>query len=413
MSSDQAAASVRVAQAQERAEERLRHQRDLLRPLGWAVIAVVVAGALTQQPGPGRGATGIAITAATLVYAGTTAAAVSNRFLARPEAVRVAIVVAMAVAGVALSWLQPRGASDLAAGAAAWMAVTRLRLEVGVAITVGVGIAGAAAAGRTGSPATVLAVLLLTALLALVAYMVREGRDREAHTEVLLAELADARDAQAQAAVVAERSRIAAELHDVLAHALSGAALQLQGARMLAEQQGAGPLLTEAIQRAAHLVADGLVNAREAVGALRGAGISSVAQLERLVEDCRRDLKLEATFLVQGVQHPLPPGPALALYRGVEEALTNAARHCPGAPTQIRLTYLPERATVRIENTAPASSRDALAGLAAAALSGSGGGNGLAGMRERIESVGGTMHAGPTGGGWVVDLAVPTASGSP
>ncbi|WP_270889787.1 helix-turn-helix transcriptional regulator [Pedococcus sp. 5OH_020] len=329
MSSDQAVISVRVAQAQERAEERLRHQRDLLRPLGWAVIAVVVAGVLTQQPGPGRSATGIAITVATLAYAAATAAAISNRFLARSDAIRVAIVVGMALAGVTLSWLQPRGASDVAAGAAAWMAVTRLRVEVGIAITVGVGIAGAAAAGRTGSPSTVLAVLLLTGLLALVAYMVRQGRDSQAHTEVLLAELADARDAQAQAAVVAERSKIAAELHDVLAHALSGAALQLQGARMLAEQQDAGPVLTEAIQRAAHLVADGLVNAREAVGALRGAGISPVAQLERLVDDCRRDLKLDATLHVQGAPHPLPPAPALALYRGVEEALTNAARYPP------------------------------------------------------------------------------------
>ena len=172
-------------------------------------------------------------------------------------------------------------------------------------------------------------------------------------------------------------------------------------------------MLTEAIARAAHLVADGLVNAREAVGALRGAGISSVAQLERLVEDCRRDLKLDATLHVHGAPHPLPPGPALALYRGVEEALTNAARHAPGTATQIRLTYLPERTTVSIENTPPASGGDPLAGAAAAPLSGFGGGNGLAGMRERIESVGGTMHAGPTERGWVVDLAVPTPAGSP
>jgi signal transduction histidine kinase len=92
----------------------------------------------------------------------------------------------------------------------------------------------------------------------------------------------------------------------------------------------------------------------------------------------------------------------------VEEALTNAARYSPGASTQIRLTYLTERTTVSIENTPPPSGREPLAGTGAAALSGYGGGNGLAGMRERIESVGGTMRAGPTGQGWLVDLAVPT-----
>lgn len=413
MSFDQATASVRVADAQRRAEERLRHQRDLLKPLGWAVIAVVVASVVTQQPAPGPTAAGIAVAVATGVYAAATAVVISNRFLTRPEAVQGALVVTMAAAGVALSWLQPRGATDLAAGAAAWMAITRLRLGKGVAIAAGVAVAGGASAARTGSPSTVVAVLLLTALLALVAYMLRQGRDSQAQAEVLLAELADARDAQAQAAVVAERGRIAAELHDVLAHALSGAALQLQGARMLAEREGAGSPLTEAIEQAAHLVADGLVNARHAVQALRGAGISSVTQLERLVEDCRRDFRLQITLQVEGTPHPLPPEPALALYRGVEEALTNAARHAPGAATQVRLTYLPDLTTVHVENTLRASQGDAPAGTGAAGLSALGGGHGLAGMRERIERLGGTMHTGPTGQGWHVDLSVPTPTSTP
>lgn len=408
MSFDQAAASVRVTDALHRAEERLRHQRDLLRPLGWALIAVVVASVVTQQPAPGPKGAGIAVSVATLLYAVATAVAISNRFPALGETVQDAVVVLMALTGVALSWLQPHGATDLAAGAAAWMAIARLRLATGLAIAGGVGVGGAVSAARTGSASTVLAVLLLTALLALVAYVLRQGRDSQAQTEVLLAELADAQDAQAESAVLAERGRIAAELHDVLAHALSGAALQLQGARVLAEREGAAPPLTEAIERASRLVADGLVNARHAVQALRGAEISSLAQLERLVEDCRRDFQLRVTLCATGTPHPLQPGPALALYRGVEEALTNAARHAPGSVTDVRVSYLPDVTTVSIETAPGASDGEAAAHAGIAGHSGHGGGNGLAGMRERVERLGGTMRAEPTDQGWRVDLSIPT-----
>ena len=75
---------------------------------------------------------------------------------------------------------------------------------------------------------------------------------------------------QARAAAVAERGRIASELHDVLAHSLSGAAIQLQGARKLAEREEAAAELRAALDRASRLVRDGLADARQAVGALRG-----------------------------------------------------------------------------------------------------------------------------------------------
>ncbi|MGW5241014.1 sensor histidine kinase [Monashia sp. NPDC004114] len=415
MSSDQAVVSARVAEAQQRAEARLRHDRDLLRPLGWALIAVVVAGAATQQPSPGLGATGVAVTLFTAGYAASTATVIGNRFPTRPAWVQVAVVVTMAVCGVALSWLQPRGVTGLAAGAAAWMAIARLQPSTGAAVAVATGAGGAVAATRSGSPAAVVATVLLTALMGLIAYMLRQGRDANARTEVLLAQLADARDAEARAAVVAERGRIAAELHDVLAHALSGAALQLQGARLLAEREGVSAPLDDAIARAARLVADGLVNAKQAVQALRGAGISSVAQLERLVEDCRRDFRLDVTLHVRGAPHVLAPEPALALYRGVEEALTNAARHAPGAVTDVSLTYLPDRTDVQVDTVAQSPDlrvRDP-GPFDLAAPAGHGGGNGLAGMRERVERLGGTMDAGPVDGGWRVVLAVPNSEEDP
>jgi signal transduction histidine kinase len=406
MTVDQAAVSVRVAEAQRRAEERLRRQRDLLRPLGWAVIAVVVASVLTQRPTPGPAASGVVLGSATVAFAATTAVAISDRFVSRSGELQVAVLVTMAAAGVTLSWLQPRGATDLAAATAAWMAIVRLPLGVGVAVAAGAGLAQAVTAARTGSPSAVAAVLLLTALLGVVAYLMRQSRESQAGTELLLAHLADARDAQAEAAVVAERGRIAAELHDVLAHALSGAALQLQGARLLAEHQDASRALTEAIRGASRLVADGLVNARQAVQALRGAALPTLAQIDQLVLDCRRDLRLDVTLRREGTPRDLPPEPALALYRGVQEALTNAARHAPGAATRVLLSYGPDETTVHVKNSRSRIDGDA-AFVPGAALAGLGGGNGLSGLRERIEGVGGTMEAGPTDDGWQVRLAVP------
>ena len=114
---------------------------------------------------------------------------------------QIAVLVTMATAGVTLSWLQPRGATDLAGGAAAWMAITRLPLNVGVPVAAATGLAQALVAARTGSPSNVVAVLLLTALLGLVAFPLRQSRESQDSTEVLLAQLADARDEQAAAAV--------------------------------------------------------------------------------------------------------------------------------------------------------------------------------------------------------------------
>jgi signal transduction histidine kinase len=266
----------------------------------------------------------------------------------------------------------------------------------------------AAATARTGSTSAVVAVVLLTVLLGLVAYLMRQGRDAQTQTELLLAQLADARDAQAEAAVVAERGRIAAELHDVLAHALSGAALQLQGARLLADRAQPDPRLVEAIERAARLVADGLVNARRAVRTLRGAELPSLTQLDQLVADARRDLCLDITLKVNGTPTPLPPEQALALYRGVEEALTNAARHAPGAAVRVEVEYRPADTTIQVQNTPPTPAPIGTSEYPNPDLARLGGGNGLAGLHERLQHLGGSVDAGPHEGGWRVRLIVPT-----
>ena len=118
--------SRRVAEARSRAWQRVRRQRDALRPLGWAVIVAVAAGAFGDHPAPAPHGKGLAVTVALCAFAATLGLAVRDSFSERGQAFQAAIVSAMGAAGIALAALQPKGATDLAAGAAVWMAVARL-----------------------------------------------------------------------------------------------------------------------------------------------------------------------------------------------------------------------------------------------------------------------------------------------
>jgi signal transduction histidine kinase len=395
--------SAREVQARARAAQRLHRQRELLRPLGLLVIVAVAVGAFNGQPAPAAHGRGLGIAVAFVVFAVALALAVRGSFVEQRVVTQTAVIAAMGAAGVALVALQPHGATELAGGAAVWMAVTRLPLPIGPALaaatTVGLGLAEALAGG---SPAAVTAGLLLCALLGLVAYFVKQARAGQDTTEILLAELEDAREQQLETAALAERSRIAGELHDVLAHALSGAALQLQGARMLAERDDASPEIRAALDRAAELVRDGLVNARQAVGALRGDRPPGIDQLESLVTGLRTDAGTDVTLTIEGRPRPLSVEGSLALYRGAQEALTNVGRYAPGAATRVILRYGTDRTTLTIEDSLDQTI------AAANGLAGVGGGNGLRGLRERLERVGGSLDAGPTDHGWLVQLEIPT-----
>jgi signal transduction histidine kinase len=397
--------SPRVAQARVHSEQRLERQRTMLRPLAAAVIVAVAVGALNGHPALGAHGEGLAVGAAVLVYILTLAVAAGGRFLRLGYRAQVAVIAAMGASGVAIAALQPRSATGLAGAAAVWMAMARLPLGPGVAIagatTVGVGLALAIGGTSAGG---VLAAVLLCALLGLIAYFLRQAREGQERSEVLLAELRDAREEQTRAAAVAERGRIAGELHDVLAHSLSGAAIQLEGARVLAEREGSGEGVRAAIDRASALVKEGLTSARQAVGALRGEQLPGVEQLGSLVEGFRGDTGLEVTFTVTGRTRALPDAVGLALYRGAQEALTNISRYAPGASVAVTLAYGDEHVGLTVEDhvqvTTPAVRSDST-------FTKVGGGHGLEGMRERVHRAGGTVRAGPTEDGWRVELEVP------
>jgi signal transduction histidine kinase len=299
---------------------------------------------------------------------------------------------------VAIAGLQLTGATEVAAGVAVFMAITRLPFNAGVAIGGAVTVVlGTVTAAAGSSSSAVAAGTLVTVLVGVLAQFLKQSRESQDQTEILLAQLEDARDEQARAAAIAERGRIAGELHDVLAHALSGAAIQLQGARKLAEREHAQLPLREAIDRASELVKDGLANARQAVGALRGDALPTLAQLPALIDSYRADMSLDVTLRIEGDARTLPADPSLALYRAAQEALTNVARYAPSACTTVTVRYEPDHTKLSVDNGA--SNTPPREGM--------GGGRGLQGLRERIEQAGGTMSAGGTPDGWRVEIEVP------
>ncbi|HEY6888508.1 MAG TPA: histidine kinase [Solirubrobacter sp.] len=369
------------------ATARADRDRRTLRPVGVVLTVVVVLGTL-QSETSGRV---VPIALALVAFVASMAAV-----LVWPAYGRLAGVVVMCASAIALTWLQPHGPSEIAASVAVFLAAARLERRAAVALSAVTVLSLVLAMAISGGAdaADVVASILLCVLLFAVAVFMDNARAGEERAEALLAELREARAAETRAAAVAERGRIAAELHDVLAHALSGLAVQLEGARMLAAREETSVALRETIERSGRLAREGLIEARRAVGALRGDDLPGPDRLPALVEDLRRDLGVDASFRVEGAPRPLTADAGLALYRGAQEALTNVARHAPGASATVVLHYADDHTRLIVTNTrgqTRTSSRD-------------GGGFGLAGMRDRVTAAGGRVVAGPDGDGFRVEL---------
>jgi signal transduction histidine kinase len=202
--------------------------------------------------------------------------------------------------------------------------------------------------------------------------------------------------ARHEAALISERDRLAREVHDVLSHTLGAVSVQLTALDSRVAAGDAPTDVRERIEAIHRLVGEGLGEARDAVRALRGDGLSLLGQVSRLCE------LHGASFDVQGQARAHRPNVGHALYRVAQEALTNAEKHAPNAPVSVRLSSDPDLVSIRIDNQRPAS--DACSPLASA-----GGGHGLRGMRERVQLAGGHLHAGPTEDGWRVTAEIPVA----
>jgi signal transduction histidine kinase len=379
--------------------------------VGVVFLAVVLITSAQTHPGPGWHGAGLVVALMLAVYAVAVLTAISIGWARRGPAEQAAIIALIGGCGVALAVSQPRGPVGIAASLGVWIAAVRLPPVAAAVAACAITAALAVAVGLTEQPAAQSAItaVLLCLLLAVTGQFIRRSRQSQDRTELLLAQLQDAREAEAAAAALAERSRIAGELHDVLAHSLSGLAIQLQGARKLADREAASDGLRAAIDRSAELTKAGLADARQAVSALRGERLPTLDQLGALVEDFRRDTGADATLRIDGTSRLLPAEASLALFRGAQEALTNIARYAPGATTAVIVSYQADRTSVTIEDhICPAGTDPGPApALQPGLLADAGGGHGLTAMRERTQRAGGTARAGPTPDGWLVELEVP------
>ena len=270
------------------------------------------------------------------------------------------------------------------------MAIGGIRLGRDAAIVVcGGTVVGIVVVGAlTHENAAFIAGLLFSILpWFLIMRLVRRLARRREEAEKLIVELQESRAAHAESAALAERGRVARELHDVLAHSLSALALQLEGSRLLARDRGADPEVIAGLERAHHLAVSGLTEAREAISALRG---DDLPQLEDLAQGFPN-----TTFTVSGTPHDASSEARLALYRTAQEALTNVRRHSVSERVELKLAYTDDGTTLTVQDH----------GEEAPVMNGRG--YGLTGMRERAELLGGSLHAGPTDDGFRVQLWLP------
>ncbi len=214
------------------------------------------------------------------------------------------------------------------------------------------------------------------------------------------------RDAAARVAVAEERARIARELHDIVAHAVSVMVLQVGAVR--------------------HQLPDAMAEDRNALRSVEQAGRGALAEMRRLLSVMRRDgdgvelapqpgldgldslvqeigrAGLPVELHLDGERFPLPPGIDLSAYRIVQEGLTNALKHARASHAEVTVRYGPDEVEIEVHDDGTGATPS------------DGYGHGLIGIRERVRLYGGEMTAGRTnGGGFTLSTRLPLTSDRP
>jgi len=200
-----------------------------------------------------------------------------------------------------------------------------------------------------------------------------------------------------------ERARIAREVHDVLAHSLGALGIQIQAARAVLTDHGDLRRADEILATAQRMAADGLVETRRAVHALREDTLPLAAELARASDTHAARYRVAATFDSGGVARPLPPDATVALLRVAQESLVNAAKHAAGQPVAVRLDYGDAEVRLTVSNDlAPGPATSDQVGISTV-----NGGYGLTGMRERLRLLNGSLRAGRSDDRWIVTAELP------
>ena len=256
-----------------------------------------------------------------------------------------------------------------------------------------------------GNGGLAVAVAVLTPMAALTGAAVRrreEAREYHAAREDILGTLLEH-------TARGERARIARELHDVVAHHVSMISVQAETARLTTPGMPAAG--AQRLLQIGDTARTALTEMRRLLGVLRedvpGDAVERAPQpglgeLNELLDEARSTSGATTRLILSGSPDPLDPGVELAAYRIVQEALTNARRHAPGAAVDVELQYTDVALLVRIRDNGPGPSSPAVTA-----------GHGLLGMRERAAAVGGRLQVGAAaGGGFLVEASLPTTSES-
>ena len=375
--------------------------------LCWSIVA--------SDHGPATSGRGLVVavllaivTLAWIVWVVQTAPGVKLLEPFRDERVAMLVLVAIAGAGGLLTGAD----SKTAASAFVFAAVIVAGLRVGVARALPVLLAGTLGLALgvliyDRSSLALLAYILGFAAALLAASNRRDSLVRAEQAELLLAQTQRSREEQLRAARLEESARIAREIHDVLAHSLVALVIQLEATGALVEHGADRASILGRIERARALAREGLEETRQAVGALRGEPDSVPQSIQTLVDDYRADADVPVELALDGdlssVQGPI----GQAVLRVAQEALTNVRKHAPDTDLSVALHAgrPPHGEIVLVVADKPRETPGAHD--EATELEETGGGYGLRGMRERAEILGGTLEAGPAGGGWRVELRLP------
>ena len=374
-----------------------------------AVLSVLDVGAASAEAMPGERP------ADALAYALVVAGSVSLVWRRRAPIAVLAGVCAV----VAAFWLRGHGAFVSVLGLSAFFAVAahaehrrRAWWALGIA-WVGLMLVASVSLLDTADGFDHLTAFSVAAFLigAIAAGVIIRNRERIfVDTERRAAAAEADRVAEAERAVVRERSRIAREMHDVVAHSMSVVAVQAAAGREIVHVDP--DKAADVFARIEAVGRESLTELRRMLGVLREAGDEAVSLSPQpgIVDIAAAVAESSATgvateLVVEGQQRALAPGVELTAYRIVQEALTNVRKHGGrSASATVRISYEADVLVVEVIDDGRG---------AATSLSGVGTGHGLIGMRERVEIYGGEFTSGPRpGGGYAVRAVLPVVSSS-
>jgi signal transduction histidine kinase len=371
-------------------------QRTWLTGVGFAVVALVVVANAGSATGLGSSGGALVVVVGVAVYAA--AALVFLMWFDAPRPLTVGLLLVMGAAATATHHADPAGTG-------------------GVGLYLGVAFAPLRLPRRTATVVAALTVLMFDVHLLLVAtdrfvfvvvvtggsafffmlgLLLRSEAEQRQRADRLVRELERSRAAERHSAVLAERGRLSREMHDVLAHTLTGLVLHLEALAVRAQRDGSP--LADGLERSHALARDGLREARQAVQSMRGGPVPGPEALPQLVEAHERTTGQRCTLRVSGAPLQLAPDARLAVYRTAQEGLANARKHASGAAVEVRLTWREDGAALEVVDDGGLPHHD---------LQPSGAGAGLAGLAERAALAGGSLRTRAAPTGFRLELRVP------